>query len=240
MSLDPPPSPARINGGVKVVVTPPHQPCMLHCNASGWPRPSVTWWRESIMLPRFSERYEQFVNYTLKIRQMRTEDVGPYECRAYNGIGQVAVWEVTVFLDGVLDPNNADLKYYGPESGVTLAALSATNKPLEPETNQPSLPDHNINNRYDGGFENTNQITDLSDQSTTSTLSTTTTTLTPDWNENDGTHLNGDRWPPVPQQPPQIPNGAGKMACFNDKSDMESFLSTFFPRNVYFTNQNHF
>lgn len=204
---DPVSSPARIVGGVKVVVTPVNEPCMLHCNAVGWPRPSVTWWRESVMLPRFSERYEQYVNYTLKIRQMTTQDVGPYECRAYNGIGQVAVWEVSVFLDGppVLDPTDAKLKYFGPESG-------AEAEPDQQPEQTHGPPDPNQKEPLDdlSGYQNTNPIVDS--LTTRPVLPSLPSTLSPAWNEYDGSQNgssdNGPSGPhdlsPIPRVPEDV------------------------------------
>ena len=61
---------------------------MLHCRAVGWPRPTVTWWRGTDMLPFTSERFEQFRDGSMIIRVVTLRSLGPYTCQVYNGYGR--------------------------------------------------------------------------------------------------------------------------------------------------------
>ncbi|CAG0888031.1 unnamed protein product [Darwinula stevensoni] len=67
----------------------------LFCLVLGWPRPTVTWWRRTRMLPRRSEKYEQYPDHIV-IQRVGLSDLGPYTCHAYNGIGTAASWTVTL------------------------------------------------------------------------------------------------------------------------------------------------
>jgi Immunoglobulin I-set domain len=71
-------------------------PAVLQCYAMGWPRPSVTWWRGDRILPLSSKRYEQRRDFTLLLAAVGIEDLGPYTCQAYNGLGKARSWTVTV------------------------------------------------------------------------------------------------------------------------------------------------
>ncbi|XP_046402802.1 LOW QUALITY PROTEIN: papilin [Ischnura elegans] len=89
-------------------------PTTLHCRAIGWPRPSITWWRGERMLPLSSNRFEQRRDMTLLIRSVGLQDLGPYTCQAYNGIGRAASWTVTLQAVGPvagLSPNSPYAQY---------------------------------------------------------------------------------------------------------------------------------
>lgn len=81
------------------------EPAELPCNARGWPKPVVTWWRETTMLPLSSSRYEQLPDYALLIRSVVIEDRGDYSCHAHNGIGSGATYKVTLVIDFQPDLN---------------------------------------------------------------------------------------------------------------------------------------
>lgn len=93
------PEPARILPGVNVTQGQIGQPAELPCNAIGWPKPTVTWWRETTMLPLSSRRYEQLSNYALLIRSVVYEDGGDYACNAHNGIGNGSIYKVTLIIE---------------------------------------------------------------------------------------------------------------------------------------------
>ena len=69
-----------------------NSPTILHCYAVGWPRPTVTWWRNDSMIPLSSEQYEQESDNTLRLRSVTLSSLGVYTCHAYNGVGKAAEW----------------------------------------------------------------------------------------------------------------------------------------------------
>ncbi|XP_055949212.1 papilin-like isoform X1 [Argiope bruennichi] len=93
------PEPAHIIPGPNVTEGQIGEPAELPCNAVGWPRPTVTWWRDTTMLPLSSRRYEQLSSYALLIRSVAYEDAGEYSCHAHNGIGSGALFKVTLIID---------------------------------------------------------------------------------------------------------------------------------------------
>ncbi|CAL1266771.1 unnamed protein product [Larinioides sclopetarius] len=93
------PEPAHINPGPNVTEGHIGEPAELPCNAMGWPRPTVTWWRDTTMLPLSSRRYEQLSSYALLIRSVVYEDAGEYSCHAHNGIGSGAIFKVSLIID---------------------------------------------------------------------------------------------------------------------------------------------
>lgn len=61
---------------------------VLYCRAVGWPRPSITWWRGTDMLPLSSQRFEQMRDGSLTLRLVTLSSLGPYTCQVYNGQGR--------------------------------------------------------------------------------------------------------------------------------------------------------
>ena len=78
------------------------QPVELPCNATGLPRPVVTWWKDTRLLPTNDPtglgQYENGVLNQLRLRHVRTEDAGVYTCQAQNSFGPIQVWDVTLLL----------------------------------------------------------------------------------------------------------------------------------------------
>ncbi|CAL1301925.1 unnamed protein product, partial [Larinioides sclopetarius] len=91
--------PAHIIPGPNVTEGHIGEPAELPCIAMGWPRPTVTWWRDITMLPLSSRRYEQLSSYALIIRSVVYEDAGEYSCHAHNGIGSGAIFKVSLIID---------------------------------------------------------------------------------------------------------------------------------------------
>ncbi|XP_065332270.1 papilin isoform X3 [Cloeon dipterum] len=79
-------------------------PAVLYCYAMGWPRPTITWWRSSSILPMASKKYEQRRDFALVIASVTYEDLGAYTCQAYNGLGRANSWTIT--LQGYKPPGS--------------------------------------------------------------------------------------------------------------------------------------
>lgn len=73
-----------------------NQPTVLRCLAGGHPKPYVSWWRDTEMLPLTSERFEQNRDYSLVFKQVELVDLGPYVCQAYSGVGKPKSMTVTL------------------------------------------------------------------------------------------------------------------------------------------------
>lgn len=56
-------------------------PATLYCLAYGWPKPTVTWWKGTKILPLNSDRLSQDEDYTLRLRTVSLTDLGPYTCQ---------------------------------------------------------------------------------------------------------------------------------------------------------------
>ena len=54
---------------------------MFTCNATGYPAPVITWWKDSTrVLPTMDGRYHIFVPGELNISSVIKEDAGNYSC----------------------------------------------------------------------------------------------------------------------------------------------------------------
>ncbi|XP_058116992.1 papilin [Anopheles ziemanni] len=56
----------------------------LRCPAGGHPKPVVSWWRETFMMPLSMVNRD----YSLHFTRVRLQDLGPYVCQAYSGAGK--------------------------------------------------------------------------------------------------------------------------------------------------------
>ena len=56
-------------------------PATLFCLAYGWPKPTVTWWKGTKILPLSSDRLTQDDDFTLKLNEVSLSDLGPYTCQ---------------------------------------------------------------------------------------------------------------------------------------------------------------
>ena len=83
-------------------------PAIIRCYSYGWPRPSVTWWRDQRMLPLSSERLEQSSDHTLVLRLVRLKDLGTYTCQAYNGQGRAVSWSTQLRAYGPVPSDSAE------------------------------------------------------------------------------------------------------------------------------------
>lgn len=81
------------------------QPTVIRCWAIGIPRPAITWWRGTKMLPLSSQKYEQNRDMSLRITIITLRDLGPYTCQAYNGQGRATSNTVTLLAMGPVKVN---------------------------------------------------------------------------------------------------------------------------------------
>lgn len=91
---------------------------VLQCYVYGWPKSSVTWWRDDKLIAHQQDPYEQRRDNSLIIKTVTVRLLGPYTCMAYNGIGRATSWTVTLHAVGPvysLDPEDiAYLRYLVP------------------------------------------------------------------------------------------------------------------------------
>lgn len=103
------------------------QPAVVRCLAGGYPKPIVSWWRGTDILPLRSSRFEVNRDYSLVFNQIELTDLGPYICQAYSGEGKPVSVTVLLKARGPVHANDANeeqyLKYIieAPASPVTQA-----------------------------------------------------------------------------------------------------------------------
>lgn len=77
-----------------------NSPATLNCFALGYPLPTVTWWKNDVMIPFNNNEFEIRQDFSLLIHSVKLKDLGIYTCQAYNGEGKAASWVVTVRARG--------------------------------------------------------------------------------------------------------------------------------------------
>lgn len=73
-----------------------NEPATIRCLAGGYPKPSVTWWRGTDILPLKSTRFEVNRDYSLVFKGIKLSDLGPYICQAYSGQGRPVSMYITL------------------------------------------------------------------------------------------------------------------------------------------------
>lgn len=125
-----------------------NQPTIIRCLAGGFPKPYVSWWRETEMLPLKTARFEVTRDYSLSFTRVELTDLGPYVCQAYSGFGKPKSISVTLKAIGPIVADNAEnqkyLQYVLDPSEIPTVAPPVYRpiqpRPTAPPTQPPTLP----------------------------------------------------------------------------------------------------
>ena len=64
------------------------------------------------MLPMSSDRHEQNLDFSLRLKSVGLRDLGPYTCQSYNGQGNPASFTVTAKAVGPVTPSSREEETY--------------------------------------------------------------------------------------------------------------------------------
>lgn len=89
-----------------------NQPATVRCMAGGYPKPIVSWWRGTDMLPLKSTRFEVNRDYSLVFNSIELSDLGLYICQAYSGQGKPVSVHITLKAIGPVHANTTEDEQY--------------------------------------------------------------------------------------------------------------------------------
>lgn len=112
-SLDPEPAKAYILGEANSTqIVSLKQAATVRCLAGGHPKPFVSWWKGTDLLPYKSTRFEVTQDFSLVFNQVELTDLGPYICQAYSGSGKPVSRYVTLRAIGPVHTTNEQDRPY--------------------------------------------------------------------------------------------------------------------------------
>ena len=113
-----------------------NQPATVRCLAGGNPKPYVSWWRGTEMLPLSTTRHEINSEFSLVFQRLELSDLGPYVCQAYSGEGKPVSIHVTLKAVGPVHVRNREdeqyLKYLVNSAEVPTTPRPDPNYPYRP------------------------------------------------------------------------------------------------------------
>lgn len=113
LNVDPVPSKAYILGDANTTkIVELNQPAVVRCLAGGYPKPIVSWWRGTEILPLRSTRFEVNRDYSLVFNQIQLTDLGPYICQAYSGEGKPVSVSIVLKAIGPAHANDENEEQY--------------------------------------------------------------------------------------------------------------------------------
>lgn len=117
------------------------QSAQIRCLAGGHPKPYVSWWRGTELLPLKSTRFEVTRDYSLTFNDIDLSDLGPYICQAYSGEGRPVSMYVTLKAVGPVHVANEDDKQYLKYLIDAPDAPTTPRYPYRPRPISPHTPD---------------------------------------------------------------------------------------------------
>lgn len=88
------------------------QPATVRCLAGGHPKPFVSWWKGTDLLPLKTTRFEQTKDFSLVFYKIELSDLGPYICQAWSGAGKPVSKYVTLKAIGPVHPSTDNDRQY--------------------------------------------------------------------------------------------------------------------------------
>lgn len=88
------------------------KPATLRCLAGAYPKPFVSWWRNTEMIPLNTARFTQNRDHSLVFNQVEISDLGPYVCQAYSGSGKPVSISIILKTYGPIQMNEDDEAHY--------------------------------------------------------------------------------------------------------------------------------